>query len=126
MDIIDKLSSFAKDAMDKTSDLLDITGLKAKITSEETKITISKGRIGEHYWKKFQTGAELDEEAAALCAEIKNSFTAIEEYKAEIEKIKAGQVKNPEVANACPSCGLPVAEGVKFCSECGAKIEQKL
>ncbi|HWQ89769.1 MAG TPA: zinc ribbon domain-containing protein [Desulfitobacteriaceae bacterium] len=123
MDLIDKLSSFAKDAIDKTSELLDITGLKAKITAEETKISISKGKIGEHYWEKFQAGAELDEEAAALCTEIKNSLTTIEGYKAEIEKIKAGQEKNPGAANVCPSCGQPVTEGVKFCSECGAKIE---
>jgi len=123
MDFIDKLSSLTKNAMDKTGDILDITGLKTKITSEEARISIIKGKMGEYYWKKFQAGAELDEETAALCGEIKNSLTAIKGYKDEIEKIKGDQSKPYQGINACPSCGAPVAEGVKFCSECGAKME---
>ncbi len=123
MDILDKLTSITKSTVDKTGDFIEINGLKNKITAEEDKIEDVKIKLGDYYWKKYNEGAELEEKAAKLCNEIKNSMSMIESYNKDIEKIKSAQVKNAPVIAACAACGAPIAEGVKFCSECGAKIE---
>jgi len=118
MDFVDKLSIFAKSAVDKTSDMIQLNVLKNKINSEEDKISVLKDKLAEHYFGKFKGGEELDEEAAELCGEIKDGLTAIEGFDFEIERIK-----NSSYITICPSCGEPIVQGVKYCSECGAKIE---
>lgn len=126
MDFFEKLGNMTKTAVDKTGEMIEINGIKSKISSEEAKISAFKGKIGEYFWNKFNEGTVLDEEAINLCNEIKNSMDVIEGYNMDIEKIKANQVGGQATTPSgkfCAACGAKAADGVKFCSECGAKIE---
>ncbi|MGE5626604.1 MAG: zinc-ribbon domain-containing protein [Solirubrobacterales bacterium] len=122
MDFFEKIGNMTKNAMDKTGEMIEINGIRSKISTEEAKISAFKGKIGEYYWNKYNEGTELDEEASNLCLEIKNSMAVIEGFNMDIEKIKANQTTIPS-GKFCKECGAKAADGVKFCSECGAKIE---
>lgn len=120
---LDKISNITKNAVDKTGDMIEINSLKAKINTEESRISTIKARLGEYYWKRFNEGAELEEEAAKFCGDIKEALDIIDGYNKEIENIKGEPVKVQNEILTCSSCGAELAEGVKFCGECGAKIE---
>lgn len=129
MAFMDKLSNMAKNAADKTSDMVEISKLNSKINESKIKITARKSEIGEYYWAKYESGETLDAETTELCAAIKAENEAIEEYNREIQKIKAepAPAQATEAAGepgliACASCGAAIPAGKKFCPECGAAM----
>lgn len=126
MAFLDKLGSLAKNAADKTNEMMETSKLNSKINESKSKIAARKSEIGEYYWKKYESGETLHEEVMELCAAIKAEDEAIEGYNQEIMKIKAAPPQTQEGvpvvdldATPCASCGAPVPAGKKFCPECG-------
>jgi len=131
MAILDKLGGMAKSIGDKANVALETQKLNSRINSEKSAIDGVYRKIGEYYYQQYKSGTKLPEEAAALCAEIDGHNKAIDEAKAEIERLKAkseaeaapAPAQTPAaVEGACPSCGTTNAPGTKFCRECGAKL----
>ncbi len=135
MAFFDKLSSMAKTAMDKTSEMIEVGSLNSKISAERGKIAELKQKIGEYYWQRYLNNGALDAEPAASCEEIKAHEEAITAIQAEIQAKKeaAAQAAEAPVMQAtapaaaggltCGACGCANAEGTKFCQSCGAKLE---
>ncbi len=133
MAFLDKLSSMAKNAMDKTGEMIEIGNLNSKITAERGKITELKQKIGEHYWGRFTEGGALEPEPAALCEEIKTREETIVAIQADIQAKKdAAQTQQATVQApppppvrglSCAACGVLNPDGTKFCQGCGAKLE---
>lgn len=126
MAFLDKLGNLAKNAADKTNDMMEISKLNSKIGECRKNIAARKSELGEHYWKKYESGEVLDAEAMELCAAIKAENQAIEELSHEIQRIKAAPPAQTSTADtgiaviSCASCGASVSAGTKFCPECGA------
>jgi dolichyl-phosphate-mannose-protein mannosyltransferase len=78
----------AKNAADKTNDMIEVNRLNSKISAEKVKITDYKNTIGEYYWAKYNSGDAIDPDAAKICEEIKNCQNIIEDLNQEIAKIK--------------------------------------
>ena len=132
MAFLDKVSNMAKNIGDKTNVAIETQKLNSKINSEKNAIDGVFKKIGEYYFQQYKSGISLPEEAVALCAEIDGHNMAIDEAKAEIERIKAANTDAAAPAAAsgtaaeslvCPSCGKANVPGTKFCQECGAKLE---
>ncbi|MDO4566114.1 MAG: zinc ribbon domain-containing protein [Oscillospiraceae bacterium] len=130
MAIFDKLNEMAKNIGDKTSDVIEITKLSGKVSSERSAAAEELKKIGEHYYQLFASGGEVAPEVLELCRSAKAHFDAANEAQTEIEKIKAGEeTPAAEAAPAapaalkCPSCGAANAAGTKFCQNCGMKLD---
>lgn len=124
MALFDKIGSVTKGMADKAGDMLEITKRNSKINEEKGKIAALKMKVGDYYWEQFQAGAQIDEQAAALCANIKEALAAIESLELEIQQIK-GSAQQPAAAPvelACANCGTAIPAGKKFCPECGKPV----
>jgi len=97
-----------------------VNSLTAKIDSEKDAINGIYTKIGEYYYKSYKSGANLPEEAAAHCTAIDGHNKAIDEAKAEIERLNAAE----KGGIVCSSCGKANPPGTKFCRECGAKLPE--
>jgi len=82
MDFLNKVNAFAKAAADKTNEVVEDTKLKTQIANDEKSIRELETKIGAHYYRKFVSGQEVDEEVLEYC-------TAISVHKANIEEKKA-------------------------------------
>jgi len=135
MPFLNKLSSFAQNAVDNTKSILEINRLNSAASGEKSKIAEWKEKIGEYYWGQYSSGAVLDEEPAGFCEEIKACENRIASIEAEIqtkkeEAQKAAQMTQtssaPEQQGGtviCQNCGAANPATSKFCKECGGKLE---
>lgn len=82
MDFLNKVNAFAKAAADKTTEVVEDTKLKTQIANDQKSIRELETKIGAHYYRKFVSGQEVDEEVLEYC-------TAISVHKANIEEKKA-------------------------------------
>ena len=126
-----KLKNVAKNAADKTGDMIEVSKLNSKISDKKNEIAGCKLQIGEKCWMKYQNGEALEAKVTEICAAIRAETALIEKYQNEIQKIKAAPRSVPvneatEISDAngalCPSCKQPVSAGTKFCSTCGASV----
>lgn len=132
MALFDKINTIAKNVGEKTGEAIEITKLNAKISGEKSAMADLYKQLGEKIYEKYASGAYQDADMAEL-------FTAVDARRANIaeaeDKIKAIKAENQAKAQAvpqaqdapagavCPGCGAAVADGVKFCNQCGTKIE---
>ena len=88
MDFLDKIGNIAKNIGDRTNDAIEITKLNAKISSEKNAAAEELNKIGDFYYKKFAGEEPIDTEIQDFCAAAAAHYEAIEQAKAEIERIK--------------------------------------
>lgn len=136
MAFLDKLNTIAKNVGEKTGDAIEITKLNAKISSEKSAMGELYKQLGEKIYEKYAAGAYQDADMAELFAAVDAHRASIAEAEGKIDSIKAeNEAKAQAAAEAqaaekaapagavCPGCGTPAAEGVKFCNQCGTKLE---
>ena len=148
MAFFDKLSDFAKNIGDKTTDAIETGKLTAKISSEKNLAGEELKKIGEFYYSIWLERGEIAPEALDFCTAAKAHYDAAGEAQAEIDRIhaeneaarasapaaSAGAVcascgtQLPEQTAAesavCPGCGHRNDVGTKFCAGCGAKLPE--
>ena len=91
MAFLDKLGNAARNLGDKAGGAVEIAKHNGKIKDEEKAIAECMRGIGEFYYGLHKAGETLPEQAAALCAQIDGHGMAIDEAKAEIERIKTAE-----------------------------------
>ena len=150
MAFFDKLGEMTKIVSEKASDSLETNKLISEINLTKGNIQAFQRELGEFYWAKFAVGEKLEEEAMLICDKIVAAQDKIRSLEAQIDQIKAesearkaereaekaekkaaekaaeaeqaaekaGMERNP----VCSGCGAALAEGVKFCGECGKPV----
>lgn len=120
-DIKDKLSSakesaekVAKIAMDKTTNVVDITKLNLAKSETDGKVRKLCAKIGEIIYEQYKNGAEFD-------GDIEDALIEIDRFKAESEELDA-QIAALKSIVSCPGCGQKNDKSSEYCSQCGAKL----
>lgn len=141
MAFLDKLNSFAKNVGEKTNDVIEINKMNLKITNEKASIAEKQKLIGKYYYNKYTIGESVDDEVLVFCKAIDEHQRIIRESEDVIQMIKdereftkkesreskeaestAYDVPN-ESGATCANCGYTNSEGMKFCGQCGHKLE---
>ena len=160
MAFLEKINKLAKNIEEKTGDVIEITKLNGQITTSKLAFDKEILKIGEFYYDLFLKGEELHVDIIETARNAKAYTEAIENAKAEIEKVKTTKhvkeevveevvdiegdmvpqnevpevvveepvvckemVEETPVTNKCPSCYKSVEANVKFCPNCGQKME---
>ena len=89
MAILDKLTTAAGKAVDKGSDVIEVTKLKAKISSAEKDIVSLKCDIADFYLKQRENGETIDADIAPVMSEIDQKLEEIKSLQDQIQDIKA-------------------------------------
>lgn len=113
-DIKDGAGRFAKKAIDKTTNAVDITKLNLAKSDTEGKIGKLYTKLGEDIYNQYKDGAEFDGEVSEILAEI-------ERFDAELDEIKE-QISALKTTITCPKCGTQNAKDCSFCAKCGSKL----
>ena len=154
MAFFDKLNEMAKNVSEKANDSWETNKLVGDINLTKGNIQAYQRELGEFYWAKFAVGEQLEEEAMLICDKIVAAQDKIRELEAQIDQIKAESearkaervaekaerkaAEKAEVAAAkaeeagiekpaaptCAGCGAVLAEGQKFCGECGKPVAE--
>ena len=139
MAFFDKLSDFAKNIGDMTGDAIETSKLQSKANSEKSLAGEELKKIGEFYYNLFASGGEVAPEVLEFCQSARAHYDAAAEAQAEIDRIKAENEAAKAAATAaaaapvvpaapagglvCAACGTANNPGVKFCQNCGGKLE---
>ena len=115
-DIKDSAGRFAKIALDKTTNAVDITKLNLAKNETEGKISKLYSKIGEIIYTQYKDGAGFD-------GDISDALAEIDKFKAEAEEI-AEQIAALKSTAACPECGQQNGKSSEYCSKCGAKLKE--
>lgn len=131
----------------KAKEIADITKVNQKISEERKRITELKASLAELVFNKFNSGAIDDSDIKSECSRIKECYSNIDAYNAEINRIKAeteaankalddAKAANhntsasgsegsapTETAAICTQCGTPIVIGQRFCANCGAMVK---
>ena len=116
MALRDKLNLLAAAATDKANSAIESGKLTYKINAEEKKIADFTLAIGNLLVDKLDNGETFDDEIMALYASILACRDVISAALAE------QPAKKPPVPT-CANCGAELDETARFCSDCGAKVE---
>ena len=133
MAFFDKLNDFAKNISEKTTDAIETGKFTSKINSEKNLAGEELKKIGEFYYNAWLESGEIAPEALDFCTAAKAHYDAAAEAQAEIDRIRAENEAAKATAAApasavatgaaCPNCGASNAPGMKFCNNCGNKLE---
>lgn len=132
MTVLEKVQDIVKAASDKTSEVIEVSKLRAGIAEEKRAISEQEAKLGAIYYDLYKAGDVLTPDAVNICMVIDKYVARLEEKEAQIKKIneanaakRAAKSVVPASDDAvCPECGSANPAGSKFCSECGAKIPE--
>ena len=97
MAFFDRLNEMAKTVSEKTNDSLEINKLIGEINLTKGNIQSFQRELGEHFWAKFVTGEQFDDEAMMICDKIVAAQDKIHGMEAQIAQIKAeGEARKAE------------------------------
>ncbi len=91
MAFFNKLGNLARSVSDKTGDKLEISKLKAQIRSNEDDIEELKLKLGDHIWKKYDSGVIMDNRTADICKAIRKIVQDTAACQQAIDSIRAAQ-----------------------------------
>ena len=149
-DLGKKISETSSGVVKKTKDTAEVMKLSATLTDEEKALEKAYSHLGEAYLNAHPE--DYDEKLANFVALVNESKEKIEQYRAEIYRLKGfiacqncgnmvpadtvfctscgtrmQPVEEPVVnGNVCEKCGNPLKEGALFCTSCGTKVEPKV
>jgi len=109
-----KLTKAGQDAVVTAKNFAETTKLNSQISDEKERLNACYVQIGRAYYERHADSQ--DNEFAEACKQIAESEAKIASLEEEVKKIRGVQ--------KCPVCGADVPNNSKFCSKCGAVIEQ--
>lgn len=129
LSFLDKVQDLVKSASDKTSEVIEVSKLKAGIAEEKRAIQEELTKLGAIYYALYQQGEILTPDAVNICMVVDKHNTRIAEKEEELKKINEANAEKKAVKTApgeveCPECHSINPEGTKFCCDCGAKIPE--
>lgn len=115
-DLGKKLGQTAKSVGKKSEELVEVTKLNLAIGNEEDKIKKLLIEIGSEVYGKYSEGENYDGFIDEKCSQIKLIESNINELRSKVKKIKGHKT--------CSECNTDIFDDVKFCPNCGSKLEE--
>lgn len=84
----DKFNSVVKTVGDKTSETIEVTKLKTKISKEKSSIRDNYEKIGEYFYKQYRDNGYTNDELTDMFRQIDESRSKIKDYDKEIKHVK--------------------------------------
>lgn len=112
-----KFNCLAKNAVQKSSEVMEITKLNLNINTEEDALNDLFIKLGKYCFEKYTNGDITDNTVAELCEEVKIHQENISYFR---EKIR--EIKNQII---CASCGKENLKTNEVCSKCGKSLAVK-
>lgn len=102
---------------DPDAKIINVQSLVDELKKEEEKLFAAIGR------KAIEVDGDekFGEDAVKLRLKQKEIIDA--EEKVRIAKEEKEASNKEQTGNTCPGCGIEVAQNIKFCPECGTKLE---
>lgn len=134
MDIFDKIQSMARQAVDRTGDVIEVQRRKNRIAEEEKKIAQAKAKIGDLIYQQYAFDSDNMAEVEQCCVQIQVALDMIDGLRLQIEELEraaAAQSQANAPADAAPAsprcihCGVSLAEGARFCHACGLPQQEE-
>ncbi|MDF2961800.1 MAG: double zinc ribbon-containing protein [Paenibacillus sp.] len=118
MSFFDKVKQGASDAAKKAQQTVEITRLRAQISSKEKELEKTFTLIGEAVYQAHSAGdwKKSEPDVASYCQHIQGLQQDIQAIELKIKEAKHEKVCR---------CGKVVAREVKFCSVCGYQFEEQ-
>ena len=98
MAFFDRLNEMAKTVSEKTNDSLEINKLIGEINLTKGNIQSFQRELGEHFWAKFVTGEQFDDEAMMICDKIVAAQDKIHGMEAQIAQERQSVKRNAQNA----------------------------
>jgi hypothetical protein len=91
----------------------------------QTEIGTVENELAQIYADAGKRAKQLWRERRIVDADIDLLLRHTDELEAHLDELrqKSLGMQDPKAAPQCPQCKAEVAEGAKFCGNCGAKIE---
>lgn len=108
------LTDKGKEAAKRAKELTGVLQLKSQLTGEKAKLSEVYARLGKVYYEEHQD--DIEERFEDDFAAVKAGMTKILELEQEICQLEGNRV--------CAECGAKVDREARFCSRCGAPMEE--
>jgi len=108
------LTDKGKEAAKRAKELTGVLQLKSQLTGEKAKLNEVYARLGKIYYEEHQD--DIEERFEDDFAVVKAGMTKILELEQEICQLEGNRV--------CAECGAKVDREARFCSCCGAPMEE--
>ena len=129
----DKIKSGADKAAFEADRLRKVTQAQGALNRLKGELNTQTAAIGARALELYDSGALAVPELQDLCQQADGLRRQVADQENEVQRIR--EEKAPEAAapapaptagpagHPCPNCGTQVPAGVKFCPNCGAKME---
>lgn len=112
----------AKTVSEKAEAALEIQKLSHAVNRQEQIISDSYKKIGEYTYQQLHDATDIPEELAESFTAVTEAIAEIDKLNKEIAQIKMEQFGGPVPTIICPQCGESISEAAKFCPQCGNPI----
>lgn len=118
-EVVSKKTGEVVDAVaKKTEQTVEVQKIKSQMHVMERSNERDFKDIGKMIYDRFKKGEVVDAQFIELCEAIAEREDSIEKSKREIAEIKGLDI--------CLNCDAPLEANAKFCSKCGAKVEDEV
>ena len=111
----EKITTTAKSAAKKSTEIVEITKLKVAVAEEMSAIDKIFRSIGEAIYETYKTGEEADFSFEAKCGALDEAYEKVDDLNARIAELKNTKI--------CPTCKKHMEKDALFCSVCGERFE---
>lgn len=112
-----KINIIAKNAVNKSSEVMEISKLNLNINTEEDGLSDLYRQLGEYCFEKYNNGETTDKNVAEICEDIKIHLENISYFKEKINEIKKVII--------CANCGKENSKTNEVCSKCREPLVEK-
>ena len=117
MAFFDELSKKASSIAASTQKTANVMKIQHQISQKQSEFDALYHQIGQIYYSCRQRGVQPDESISALCDRVTALCQEIEALRAEVDRIRN--------VRRCAACGKVIDRSVKFCPNCGAKVNEE-
>ncbi len=141
---LDKLKSGADKAAFEADRLVRLNQAQAAVRSAERDLEAATVALGREALALYDAGALSQPELLATCQRIDSLRQQVASLESGVERVRLEKAPDPSAppgeaedepaasqtpavpvskTRSCPNCGNALRSGVRFCPECGARVE---